>query len=146
MIAFIAGKYTGKNEAQVNAHIDVARAAAIRLWELGYTPICPHLNSAHFEDLCKVEDQVYYEGYLELVHVSDILVLLPNWKDSRGAVKERDLALDLGIFVIEYADIRPAKDLQKDLSAADADAFADKLAEDLGNRISDDLGNDPGTV
>jgi hypothetical protein len=88
MLVYIAGKYRG----DVAANIQAAREVAVELWEKGYVPICPHLNTAHFEAYCKVEDEVYLAGDLEIINVCDAVLFLPGWEESAGARGEHDYA------------------------------------------------------
>lgn len=85
-VAFICGPYTAKTHYEVECNIRWAEAVAIKYWKLGYAVICPHKNTAHLEGLAP--DEVWNEGYLELVRRSDVIVLLPLWNKSPGATRE----------------------------------------------------------
>ncbi|MBW2559689.1 MAG: hypothetical protein JRE40_02415 [Deltaproteobacteria bacterium] len=45
-IAYVAGPYRGATEAEVGANIDRTGDIVKALGRLGYTVICPHLNTA----------------------------------------------------------------------------------------------------
>lgn len=83
-IVYIAGAYSGN----VEDNILTAREAAIKVWELGFTVICPHLNTAHFDKDCKCRYEDYIEGDLQILERCDILLMLPNWHKSKGATEE----------------------------------------------------------
>lgn len=103
MLVYIAGKYRG----DVAANIAAARAVAIELWEAGYTPICPHLNTAFFENDCKVEDEAYLAGDFEIIERCDAVVFLPGWEESSGAVGEYHFAYDKGVSIFFYPNLPP---------------------------------------
>lgn len=94
-VIYIAGKYSDNDPLNVEENIDLAREYALALWEMGYTAICPHLNTANFEDdsNCKYDD--FLDGDLELIKRSDALFMLPNWTESFGACREREHAISL---------------------------------------------------
>jgi len=85
IIVYIAGLYS---TGDVDINIQTARQVAIKVWEAGFTAICPHLNTAHFEKDCKCKYEDYIEGDLEIVKRCDCLLMLPAWRESKGAKKE----------------------------------------------------------
>lgn len=98
MIVFISGKYRGKTKDDVETNIRVAREASMQLWKRGYVVICPHLNTAHFGDV--YEDDVWLNGYLEILRRCDIIYMLKGWDYSEGAKRELQLANELGLTVV----------------------------------------------
>ena len=103
-VVYISGKYRGN----VNENIEHARREAIKLWQLGYAVICPHLNTANFDGLCN--DDVWLNGDLEILKRlypnRDAIYMLKGWRDSLGAIAEIDLAVrrDLKILYEEDYD------------------------------------------
>lgn len=67
-----------------------ARSACRELWILGVTPICPHLNNLLMEGAISYDE--YLLGDLELVKRSDAVLMIGDWKDSKGAIQEREFA------------------------------------------------------
>ncbi len=111
IVAMVSGKYTPvdpKNRAdalsQIERNIFVAKEVAKCLWGMGYAVICPQTNSGHFDDVAP--PKYFYEGYLELVRRSDIIVMLPNWEESYGARLEYELAKKLGkeVYLAEISE------------------------------------------
>jgi len=100
MILYLAGKYRG----DIDANIAAARKVAIELWEAGFTVICPHLNTAHFEVDCRVPEEAYLRGDLEILNRCDAIVMLPGWQSSEGACAERECALHAIIPVYYWPD------------------------------------------
>lgn len=100
-LVYLAGPYRG----EIDFNILKAQQAACKLWEMGYWVICPHLNTARFEEFCRVHVDVYLEAYLEVVSRCDLVVLLPGWEKSEGSVAEKAVAEANRIPVVEYVDI-----------------------------------------
>lgn len=90
MLLYVAGPYRG----DVRRNIARAGLIAARLWELGHTVICPHLNRAGFEMLTTVSNEQYVERDLEIVRRVDGLVMVPGWwqEESGDALAERGIA------------------------------------------------------
>jgi len=99
-IAYIAGPYRSKTEWDLVQNIRCAEAVAIKYWMLGYATICPHKNTAHLGGVNGIDDSVWLEGDLEMLRRSDVVVMLPTWKNSQGATAELELAQKLGKEVI----------------------------------------------
>jgi hypothetical protein len=97
-VVYVAGKYRGN----VDENIAHAKREAIKLWGQGYAVICPHLNTANFDGLCP--DAVWLEGDLEIIKrlnpAMDIIYMLKGWEDSKGATKEYELALQMGLSIM----------------------------------------------
>ncbi len=100
---FISGAYSGTPD-QVKKNIELARKAAVKYWNQGYSVVCPHLNSAGMEGDAKLSYAQWVEGYLNLVKICDIIVMLPNWRESSGAKAEHKVAQECGK-EIRYLDV-----------------------------------------
>lgn len=107
MIVYVAGKYSGETPDDITANIDAARKVAIQLWENGHAALCPHLNTAHFENDCACQYIDYLEGDFKLLARCDAILMLTGWEDSRGAVGEHTFAKERGIPVYYYPEIPP---------------------------------------
>lgn len=83
----------------------LAETHSVVLWEAKVLHFCPHVamppvgaSDLAYEDWMELD--------LELVRRSDWLLMLPGWENSEGAVREFDLASELGIpvaFSVEEA-------------------------------------------
>lgn len=102
MLVYVAGKYSG----EVDKNIQAAREVAIDLWEIGHAVICPHLNSAYMESDCKCTWEDYLQGDFNMIARVDALVMVRDWENSVGAVREHEYAQSLGI-PIYYAPDYP---------------------------------------
>jgi hypothetical protein len=110
MIIYIAGLYSGN----INENIANARKAAIGVWESGNVAICPHLNTAHFEIDASLDHDDYIEGDLKILARCDAILMLHNWKASKGAKIENQFAMEHKIPIFYYPDIPPVHPLEKE--------------------------------
>jgi len=98
-VVYISGPYSNGG-GTIEENITRARKVAIRYWEMGYTVICPHLNTINFENDCKLDWEDYVEGDLELIRRSDIIIMLAGWGNSAGATTEHAEARRLNKIVV----------------------------------------------
>lgn len=106
MLIYTAGPYSETaGVGTVEENIERAREAAVKLWDMGYTVICPHLNTAHFEKVTSLSNKVFVDRDLEIVQVCDGIVMLPYWEQSRGAVRELEHARQCGLAVFFWPDV-----------------------------------------
>ena len=94
-VVYVAGKYRDQHPYLIQEHIDKAKELAKKVWAAGHAAICPHLNSINFEGLNT--EQHFIDGTLELMRRCDVVLLVPNWKDSEGTKGEIAEAHKLGI-------------------------------------------------
>lgn len=110
-IVYTAGPYSGGKHGGVSneireRNIQSAREVSAELWRKGFAVICPHLNTARFEDdYPDITYDQFIAGDLEIINAVDALVMLPGWEKSKGANIERAHALSLGIPVYVYPDV-----------------------------------------
>lgn len=100
---YVAGPYSAPNNWSIDYHIQVAKEWSHDIWQDGGAALCPHLNTARFDDdILGQED--FLEGDFEWIAVSDALFLLPRWEESKGAIQEKDFAESLYIPIFkEYS-------------------------------------------
>ena len=93
-IAYVAGPYSALTPEGVQANIDSAEKVARKYTKLGYFCICPHMNTAHMEDLQPYE--FFLDGSRKIIRTCiDTLILMDNWEDSPGAIDEYTRAVSL---------------------------------------------------
>lgn len=97
-VVYVAGPYRAETEWGLIENIRNAENAAIELWKQGWAVICPHKNTAHFGGLC--DDGVWLEGDLEILRRCDAIYLAKGWHKSQGALKELELARELGLQIL----------------------------------------------
>lgn len=88
--AYLSGPMSGLPEMNYPAF----NAEAERLRELGF----------HVENPAENPEQSSWEDYMKAAIIQmlscEVVVMLPGWSESRGALIERELALRLGLKVI----------------------------------------------
>lgn len=99
MIVYIAGPYRAVGGAGdqngVHENIERARAAAVAVWQMGATALCPHLNSANMDGACA--DWRFLDGGLELLAKCDAVYCFDDKKWSKGTQREIREAVKLHI-------------------------------------------------
>lgn len=101
MLIYVSGKYTG----EVDTNIAAAREIAAALWQMGHAVICPHTNTAHFEEYATINYEQFIAGDLTMIARCDALVMVPGWEGSRGARTEWAHATSLGIPIYVSPDL-----------------------------------------
>ena len=91
-LIYIIGPYRAKTEWELEQNIRNAEKAALKLWQEGWSVICPHKNTAHFGGAC--EDKVWLDGDLEILKRCDAVFLLDNW--SRSEFSKIEVAAAIG--------------------------------------------------
>ena len=90
MLFYVAGPYTNNGRTTVGDNIANARKAAISIWENGHYAICPHLNTAYFDVDCKLAEDKYLEGCIEILKRCDFAIFIPGWQYSKGSLIEKE--------------------------------------------------------
>ena len=105
-VIYVSGKYTADKVDKVNRNIRIARDIGIKLWEKGYAVITPHCNTNHFESTELTYEDIML-GDIELIRRCDCVYMVYNWKKSKGAIRERDLAIKLNLPIYYDLDSVP---------------------------------------
>ena len=102
---YLAGPYRGAAAvhdwtayADIDANINEARRWAAQMATSNIPYFCPHLNSAHMEVIVpKVSPEFWLNMDIEILDHAAALLLLPNWRGSKGARAEMEYAQKVGI-------------------------------------------------
>jgi hypothetical protein len=94
-LAFVSGPYTNASLWQQKQNIQAAERIAVLLWQMGYAVICPHANTHFFDGAIKYE--TFLEGDYIILSKCDVIIMMPTWRQSRGANGEHEYALKHGI-------------------------------------------------
>ena len=101
MRVYIAGPYTPNDGREETRLENVRRASEVaqRLLKAGHTPFCPHTMTAGWEGTCGYDD--FLRRGIELLATCDAILLRPGWEQSRGARREHEEAVTLGLLITE---------------------------------------------
>ena len=91
--AYISGGISGISPDAVRSAFDKGVTYAVSMGYDVTDPSLLHMPTWTWED--------YMTHWLCLLPSMSIVVMLPNWRASKGACAERDCALQLGIPVVE---------------------------------------------
>ena len=64
-VVAVIGPFRADTEYERRKNIAIAEELALQVWRLGCFAMCPHLNSAHFQDAAP--DEVFLAGGLEIL-------------------------------------------------------------------------------
>lgn len=83
----------------------------LMIWKRGDVALVPHTltyldpkRQRQDGGISGLDPEVFMEGELELVKRSDLVVLMPEWKKSRGAIAEKLYAESVGVKVMEWGE------------------------------------------
>ena len=100
-VVYISGPYRNDDKRIERKNIDAAFRMGIYWWEQGFAAIVPHKNSGGMENYLDVDEDIL-PGDEELVRRSDVVVLLPGWRQSAGSKREYEAALANNVPVLEW--------------------------------------------
>ena len=101
-VAYVAGKYRGDSGWATECNVRAAEELAYQVAECGIMPSCPHTNTRFFDGT--MSHEFWLGGTMELMLRCDVVIMVDNWKDSKGAIAERQEALEQGIPVVYSID------------------------------------------
>jgi hypothetical protein len=97
-VIYVAGAFRSSTQWGIMQNVQHAERASLRLWKQGYSVICPHTMTQHFQNECP--DELWLNGMIELLKRSDAIYMLTNWYASEGSREELRVAQELGIRVM----------------------------------------------
>lgn len=98
-VIYISGPFRAPDDYRKKLNRDAAEALAFLVWQVGAVALCPHMNTANFDQA--LPDAVWLAGDIELLRRCDAMVLTPNWALSEGATAERLWARAKGVDAFE---------------------------------------------
>jgi len=101
-IVYIAGKYTAETVFEKMLNIRESESALFRLTSNGIFAYSPHRHNAFLQGLADYEFWMMH--CFAILRGCHALLLLPGWRDSKGACREKKLAEKLGIPILYSVD------------------------------------------
>lgn len=98
----VIGPFRAETAWAIEQHCRAAEAMALKVWRLGAAVICPHMNTRGFHGV--LPDEVWLEGYLEILRRCDAAIVVEGWEHSAGSCREVAEAERWGITVFETLD------------------------------------------
>lgn len=94
-VCYVAGKFRGATDAEVEANIRAAEALGLEVAKLGASTVIPHANTHSFHKL--IPEDFMLAATLELMRRCDALILVEGWQESAGTRDEMCEAHFLGL-------------------------------------------------
>jgi len=97
---YVAGAIQGKTLAESLENIRKGIQLSVKVLKAGYSPFCPFIDF-QFSLQEPIELQQYYDYSIAWLEVSDGVLLVPGWENSKGVKNEMDMAYKLNIPIFE---------------------------------------------
>jgi hypothetical protein len=114
LVVYLAGPFRPYVDDQgmvhsIESNVREAGRYGIEVWRRGYVALVPHtltyLDPAQQREdggIADIDPEVFMRGELELIRLSDVVVMLPMWRYSKGAAAEKLFAEEIGKPVLEW--------------------------------------------
>ena len=89
-LIYIAGPFTGPTAWDIAENVRKAERWGLEVAHAGGMPVIPHANTHLFHG--QLTSDFWYAGTLQLLRVCQGIVLIPEWRDSKGARAEQEEA------------------------------------------------------
>lgn len=100
-LVYVSGKYRDpRGPYYIKQNIRIAEDVGIDLWNMGYAVIVPHKNTEFLDGA--IDDPAFIAGDCEMIKRCDVMVIIPNWRTSAGALVEIKTALECKIPVFYW--------------------------------------------
>jgi nucleoside 2-deoxyribosyltransferase len=101
-IVYVAGPFRGATAWEVAENVRIAERAGLAVARVGFMPLIPHANTAHFHGECT--DEFWLSGTMELMRRCDAVLVVYGWGSSAGTLAEMAEAERVGIPVFKNID------------------------------------------
>lgn len=107
-VVYVAGPYRAVSRKGIELNIQAARAVGLLCCRKGWSPIIPHANTGHLDELDPtIGDEFWLASTMELLRRADAVVLVPGWELSSGTRDEITEAQLRGIPVYHAEHLLP---------------------------------------
>ena len=96
---YVAGPYSADNVLDVLKNIGRGEKVCAELFSLGFAPFCPWHDKSYVTDMPESNFTVklFYDFSMAWLEVSDAVLLIQGWEESKGTLAEIGRAKELGI-------------------------------------------------
>jgi len=102
-LIYVSGPYTAPTEEEINENIQRAEDIAVMLMRNGFDVITPHKNTAGYQQY-EFTHERYLEQDINILSRCDAILMMNNWRKSKGACIEMEYARTENIPII-YSNI-----------------------------------------
>ncbi len=107
-VVYVSGPYRHATRDGIELNIQSAKKVGALVAERGWSPIIPHMNTAHLDAIVRQgDDQFWLDATMELMRRCDAVVLCPGWQKSSGTLGEIHEAVKLGMPIYEAVEELP---------------------------------------
>ena len=103
---YVAGAYSADNVIDVLKNIGRGESYAATIFSLGFAPFSPWSDKdfiiKRWQDDFSIKE--FYDYSVVWLMVSEIMFLVPGYKDSAGTMAEMVIAREMGIPIVETFD------------------------------------------
>ena len=100
-IIYIAGPFRAPTSWEIEQNVRKAEEIAFKVIQEGAMPLCPHANTRFFHG--SAESDFFIQGYLEILHRCDAIMMIAGYSISEGSIIELKKAKKLGMPIfMEY--------------------------------------------
>lgn len=102
-LVYVSGAYTAPTPEQVAENVALAKRIGYLVQDIGHEPLIPHISCPPPRESCPraVWKRAMRSCLVQMLRC-DAVLMLPNWRESRGARVERWVARRQGIPVFEH--------------------------------------------
>jgi len=102
-LIYVSGPYTAPTDNEINENIQRAEDIAVMLMRNGFDVITPHKNTSGYQQY-EFTHERYLEQDINVLSRCDAILMMNNWRESKGACIEMDYAKEENIPII-YSNI-----------------------------------------
>jgi hypothetical protein len=130
-VIYIAAPFSAETEWERSENVQMARRHGLEVARLGAMPLLPTANTSLFWGQCN--PGFWYLGTLELLRRCDAIYLCPGWLNSRGCVREWELARKMGLPI--FSSSSALRDLGTYLAAQAGDENASQTQQEAAGDV-----------
>ena len=108
LVIYIAGPYTAPTQEGIDANVALARESGQNVMRLGHVPLCPHTMAHNWDHDTGLTYEHFIRSDLVLLCRCDAILMVGDWRSSKGAIGELQFAQENDLTVYFDIDDIPA--------------------------------------